>query len=155
MNSRFSRQSFLGPSSEGQLGNAVIAIVGLGGGGSHIVQQCAHLGFRNFVLYDGDRVEDTNLNRLVGATTADVAAQRPKVEVAARLIRSLDREATIEPIQDRWQTRPEALRRCDLVFGAVDSSPHAPSSKSPAVDTWSHLSISALTSARSAPPRRS
>ena len=70
-------------------------MIGLGGGGSHIVQQLAHLGVQNFVLYDDDRVdaEGTNLNRLVGATLKDSEAETLKVDVAERLIRGLNPNA--------------------------------------------------------------
>jgi molybdopterin/thiamine biosynthesis adenylyltransferase len=66
------RQSFLGESLDDVLENCLIGIVGLGGGGSQIVQQLAHIGFKHYVLYDYDEIEDTNLNRLVGATKLDV-----------------------------------------------------------------------------------
>ena len=42
--SRLDRQSFLGPDSDTILHEATIGVIGLGGGGSHIVQQSAHLG---------------------------------------------------------------------------------------------------------------
>ena len=72
---RFSRQSFLGPDSEARIARCTVGVAGLGGGGSHIIQQLAHIGFQRFVTYDGDVVEDSNLNRLVGATSVDVAAE--------------------------------------------------------------------------------
>jgi hypothetical protein len=121
MSERFSRQSFLGPDSHDIIEAAIVGVVGLGGGGSQIVQQAAHLGFRNFVLYDGDVVDESNLNRLVGATYADALAATPKLDVASRLIRGLDSSAQIDGQPVRWQDAPEALRRCDLVFGCVDS----------------------------------
>lgn len=121
MNERFSRQSFLGPDSQTVIESAVIGIVGLGGGGSHIVQQLAHLGFRKFVLYDGDLVEESNLNRLVSATYADAAAGTPKLAVALRMIRGLAPGAEVDGHSKRWQDEPDPLRRCDLVFGCVDS----------------------------------
>lgn len=121
MNERFSRQSFLGADSETVIASSVIGVVGLGGGGSHIVQQLAHLGFRNFVLYDGDHVEESNLNRLIGATSVDVEQLSPKLLVAARMIRGLTPSAEIDGHAGRWQDDPEPLRRCDLVFGCVDS----------------------------------
>ena len=61
------RQSFLGANSEEAFSKCHAAIIGLGGGGSHIAQQLAHLGVGNFVLFDPDHVEKTNLNRLVGS----------------------------------------------------------------------------------------
>jgi len=67
------RQSFLGANSDKVFSQCRVGVIGLGGGGSHIAQQLAHLGVSNFVLVDPDHVEETNLNRLVGATKKDVA----------------------------------------------------------------------------------
>jgi molybdopterin/thiamine biosynthesis adenylyltransferase len=119
-NSRFSRQSFLGPDSETIFRATRVGIAGLGGGGSHVVLQLAHLGFRSFVLYDADEIEDSNLNRLVGGTILDVAMGIPKVLVAERVIRSIAVDAQVERYQKRWQDQPASLRSCDLIFGCVD-----------------------------------
>lgn len=118
---RYSRQSFLGPDSEARIGNTTVGIPGLGGGGSHIVQQLAHVGFRRFVLYDWDVVEDSNLNRLVGATTADALAGTAKIHLAKMLIYGLQPDALVEAYPCRWQENPEPLRRCQIVLGCVDS----------------------------------
>ena len=120
MNDRNSRQSFLGDRLEYVLSVARIGIVGLGGGGSQIVQQLAHIGFKNFVLYDGDVIEDSNLTRLVGGTVADAKASRSKIEIAERLILSLQPEATVEALQSRWQQNPLPLRRCDAIIAGLD-----------------------------------
>lgn len=58
---RYSRQSFLGPDSEARISRCTIGLAGLGGGGSHIVQHLAHIGFQRYVIYDDDLVEDSNL----------------------------------------------------------------------------------------------
>lgn len=117
---RFSRQSFLGADSEATLATVKVALVGLGGGGSHVAQQLAHLGISNFVLYDADVIELSNLNRLVGGTEMDVAMAMPKVMIAERVIRGVMPTAKVERIQHRWQDVPDPLRSCDLVVGCVD-----------------------------------
>lgn len=117
---RFSRQSFLGEESQGVFERAVVGVSGLGGGGSHVVQQLAHLGFMNYRLYDPDVVEDSNLNRLVGASESDVVRRSLKIEVATRLIKGLRPGANVEAFASRWQDHPEPLRGCDLIFGCVD-----------------------------------
>lgn len=117
---RYHRQSFLGPDSDNIIARTKVAIIGLGGGGSHIVQQLAHLGFRNFVLFDDDRITRTNLNRLIGGTLDDVQKKRLKVDIAARVILSLHQKPVIEKYATKWEIRPEALLDCDLVFGCVD-----------------------------------
>jgi hypothetical protein len=120
MTNRASRQSFLGRNSDEIIQSAIIGVVGLGGGGSQVVQQLAHIGFRNYVIYDDDRIEDSNLNRLVGGTVTDVAKKRSKLEIAERVIKGLQPQATIEAKSMRWQIDPLPLRTCDIVFGCVD-----------------------------------
>ena len=119
--SRLDRQSFLGATSPDRLSKTRAAIVGLGGGGSHINQQLAYLGLGNFFLFDPDKVEDTNLNRLVGATEEDVLKKTSKVLVAERLIRAVNPLAHIAAYKEQWQSHPEELTSSDIIFGCVDS----------------------------------
>jgi molybdopterin-synthase adenylyltransferase len=120
-NDRFSRQSFLGEKSQASIESVVVGVVGLGGGGSHIVQQLAHVGFMNYAVYDGDASDVSNLNRLVIADEADAEASVPKIELAKRRILSIRSAARVGTFRCRWQDDPEALRNCDIVFGCVDS----------------------------------
>jgi molybdopterin/thiamine biosynthesis adenylyltransferase len=117
---RFDRQSFLGKWAQHILSSVRVGIVGLGGGGSHIVQQLAHLGILNFVIFDDDIVTKTNLNRLVGATLEDVKLKRNKTFIAERLIKSLHPHADVI-CRGKWQEHADDLKICDLVFGCVDS----------------------------------
>lgn len=121
MISKHARQSFLGAHSETAVSTTTVGVVGLGGGGSHVVQQFAHVGFRNFVLYDDDVVEDTNLNRLVGANLIDVLSETRKLQVAKRIIYGLEPDAQIEAYACRWQERPEPLRSCHIVVGCIET----------------------------------
>lgn len=119
--SRYDRQSFLGADSDLRLAAATIGVVGLGGGGSHLVQQLAHIGIGGLVCVDDDIVEDTNLNRLIGATLDDVAAARLKAEVAARLVGGLVTAPRLRALPRRWQDATEELAECDIIVGGVDS----------------------------------
>jgi hypothetical protein len=120
MKHRFDRQQFLGPHSEHILARTRIAVAGLGGGGSHIVQQGAHVGIGEFCVFDPDHVEDSNLNRLVGATEQDAAEMTPKVVVAKRAIQAVNPHASVITGPNRWQADAEMLRTCAVVFGCVD-----------------------------------
>jgi molybdopterin-synthase adenylyltransferase len=119
MSDRYQRQSFLGAGSQQTIERAKIGVVGLGGGGSHVVQQLAHIGFQDYVLYDPQKVEDTNLNRLIGARLKDIGKE--KRMVARRLIKGLQPKAKVLTIADRWQNQPEPLTFCDVVFGCLDT----------------------------------
>lgn len=115
------RQSFLGADSDRQLAELTVAIVGLGGGGSHVAQQLAHVGVGGFVLADDDRIDESNLNRLVGGTRGDVDAKARKIDIAARAIRAVNPNARIDLAPLQWQEAVNQLKRCDVVFGCVDN----------------------------------
>jgi molybdopterin/thiamine biosynthesis adenylyltransferase len=115
------RQSFLGKNSAAILHRTRVAIVGLGGGGSHVAQQLGHLGVGEFVLIDPDVVEDTNLNRLVGAKQHDVTKGASKTAVAGRIIVGVNPGARISIETGKWQLCANTLRSCDVIFGCVDS----------------------------------
>lgn len=115
------RQSFLGVDSDAVLAGVTIGVVGLGGGGSHVVQQLAHLGIGGFILIDDDVITLTNLNRLVGGTLADVCAGCLKVDIAERVIRAINPAARIDAHAARWEAVGDALKACDVIVGGVDS----------------------------------
>lgn len=117
---RLDRQSFLGAHSATILDAATIGIVGLGGGGSHVAQQAAHMGIGGYVNADPDVIEETNTNRLIGGTLADVTVNMPKVSIAERLIRGLQPTARIISVQADWRDAANDLKRCDVIIGAVD-----------------------------------
>jgi hypothetical protein len=116
------RQSFLGADSDARLAAATVGLVGLGGGNSHVVQQLVHLGVGGFVLLDDDIITITNLNRLVGGTVNDVKAERPKVEIAARVIRAVNPDARIVMRRAKWQEVGDLLKGCDIIVG-MDVTP--------------------------------
>jgi molybdopterin-synthase adenylyltransferase len=110
-----------GPEGQRQIQKLRIGIVGLGGTGSIVSQQLTHLGVRDFLLVDPDRIETTNLNRIANATHSDLDAN--KVCVAARYIRSVAPHAHIEEIVADV-VRDGVARRLldtDFIFGCTDS----------------------------------
>ena len=119
--SRHVRQNFLGDKSEVLLNTTTLGIVGISGGGSHLVQQFAHIGIGRFVLVDPDRIDITNTTRLVGGTLQDVENNEEKTYIANRLIHSVQPNANVIQIPDTWQNATDNLKFCDLIMGAVDS----------------------------------
>ena len=115
------RQSFLGADSEIVLGRSRAALVGLGGGGSHIAQQLAHIGLGNFLVIDPDFIEATNLNRLVGATMEDVRLGTAKIDIAERVIKAVNPAAEIIKRRANWTEVTAELRDVDVIFACVDS----------------------------------
>jgi hypothetical protein len=98
-----------------------VGIVGLGGTGSLVAQQLAHLGIRKFTLVDADTLEETNLNRVAGATPEDVGAS--KVAIARRYIERLLPGRDVTTVQGDVMRAAVAkqLRDVDVIFGCTDS----------------------------------
>lgn len=119
--SRLIRQSFLGQDSDATLAGLTVGYIGLGGGGSHMVQQAAHLGVGGHVLVDPDEIDLGNSNRLVSGTLADIDGNAAKVTIAERTIRSLQPDARVLALKRTWQEATEELKACDIIMGAVDS----------------------------------
>lgn len=114
------RQGFLGADAHGIIENAKIGIIGLGGGGSHVNQQLAHVGFKNFVYADSDKIELSNLNRLVGGTLDDVSKHRYKTEIAERIVRALHPDGVVDAVPKRWEAKTRELSVCDIIIGCLD-----------------------------------
>jgi molybdopterin/thiamine biosynthesis adenylyltransferase len=116
----FSRQSFLGADSENRLARLRVVIAGLGGGGSHVAQQLAHVGVGKIRLLDPDCIEPSNMNRLVGATQKDVTAHRSKVEIARRTIRGVRPWIKVSVEQKRWQEAAHLIQDAHVMIGCLD-----------------------------------
>ncbi len=118
----FDRQERLfGGEGQQRLRDLRVGIVGLGGTGSVVLEQLAHLGVGSFLLIDPDIVEETNLNRLVGAVRSDVG--RAKVDVAAAQALKISATAKIETnVGSVLLTKvAEVLADTDFVFCCTDS----------------------------------
>ncbi len=111
----------LGEEAQRTLGELRVGIVGLGGMGSLVTQQLAHLGVKFFVLIDHDAVHVSNLNRLVGATPSLVGAR--KVDVAARLVQMVQPAAILDARAGDVRFEPDTRRLLglDVVFCCTDS----------------------------------
>jgi molybdopterin/thiamine biosynthesis adenylyltransferase len=119
---RLSQQTqFFGSAGRDRLAQARVAILGLGGLGSHVSQQLAYLGVQNYILVDHDTVDTTNLNRLIGATLADV--DKLKVEIAKRTILAVEPDALVSPIERQLPNDQiaAALNDVDIVIGCFDN----------------------------------
>jgi molybdopterin-synthase adenylyltransferase len=103
-----------GEQGQARLRSLRVGIVGLGGTGSIVAEQLAHLGIRNFLLIDPDVADESNLNRLVGASLKDVG--KPKVEVAARHVESICLDVKTEPVIGSVLHASTACRLADVDF---------------------------------------
>lgn len=120
---RFDRQvRALGHEGQNSVSALRVGVVGLGGTGSQVVQQLAHLGVREFVVIDPDRVDQTNLPRLAGATWWDVLLHRKKSFVARRQVRRVRHNVKVSVAGNlRSEAALRALTGVDLIVGSVDN----------------------------------
>ena len=121
---RYLRQvALFGADGQRRIEGSNVAIVGLGGLGSHVVQQLAYLGVRTFSLIDDDVVSESNLNRLIGATPDDIGTQ--KIDIASRLAQEILPGTTISshPSKHDDEACLSDLGASTVVFGCVDDEP--------------------------------
>jgi hypothetical protein len=120
----FDRQvRLLGHQGQKLLASSKVAVIGLGGVGSLVAEYLARLGIGHLVLIDPDRIESTNLSRVVGATEEDVRKGRTKVEIAQREAKRAHPAPQVTAICDDVANDDVArqLRHCDYIFLAADS----------------------------------
>ncbi|HJJ04820.1 MAG TPA: tRNA threonylcarbamoyladenosine dehydratase [Clostridiaceae bacterium] len=99
MLNQFSRTELLiGKESIEKLQNSKVAVFGIGGVGSFVVEGLVRAGIGNFILVDDDKVCLTNLNRQIIATRKTVG--KPKVEVARDRILEINPNANVEIFQE-------------------------------------------------------
>lgn len=104
-----------------QLGQLKVGVVGCGGTGSHVIQNLVYLGIRDFVLVDHDCADESNMNRLVIATAADIGT--PKTILGRRIIKSVAPNAKVSTFQAQLRALHvlDALKGVDALFGCVDN----------------------------------
>ena len=85
---RLDRQlALFGGEGQKTIGASRVALVGLGGLGTHVVQQLALLGVGSLVLIDSEDLDPTNGNRYVTMRHDDPCPGTPKVDVGGRSVK--------------------------------------------------------------------
>ena len=104
-----------------KLQNSKVAIFGIGGVGSYVVEGLARAGIGSFILIDKDVVDETNINRQIIATKKTIGI--PKVEVARQRILDINPNAKIEIREEFFL--PESIdffdKKIDYVIDCVDT----------------------------------
>lgn len=117
----FHRQKLaFGPALVQDLSKLKCTIVGAGATGSATSILLTRLGVGEIFIIDKDEVEESNLNRLHGATINDVG--KSKVEVLKKHIKSIGLGTKVSIIKD-WVSSPNgisALKSSDIIFGCTD-----------------------------------
>ena len=111
----------IGKAGVEKLNNAKVAIFGLGGVGSFVLEGLVRAGIGNFVLIDDDKICLTNLNRQILATRKTVG--QPKVEVAKQRILDINPNANVEIHQEFFMPETEGIldNSIDYVVDCIDT----------------------------------
>jgi hypothetical protein len=98
-----------------------VAVVGLGGVGSVLVELLARLGVGELILIDDDIIDETNLPRLLGASSDDIG--KPKTDLAVRNARRANPDIRLVVLQERVESNKakQAISTSDWIFLAADS----------------------------------
>ena len=119
----FQRQSLaFGEALTQDLSTLRVGVVGCGGTGSAVAMLLPKMGVRLIALFDRDVVEESNLNRLHGATREDAETKCPKVVAVARSLSELGLGVQVKSYQSWIADRDcqDALKSCDIIFGCTD-----------------------------------
>lgn len=106
---------------QSKLADSTVAIVGCGGLGGSMAEEFSRLGVGNLILVDGDRIEETNLNRQLFATERNMG--QPKVEAARDRLKAVNSGVKLKLIADWFNedNAAEFFKGADLVCDALDS----------------------------------
>jgi molybdopterin-synthase adenylyltransferase len=119
---RLARQSVaIGPASDAKLADASVAVIGISGGGTHVVQQLAHQGVGTIIAVDDQFVDETNLGRAVGAVEADIDSTA-KTDLAERVATGIDHTINVVKVPQRFPSLEaiDALKEADVIVTCVD-----------------------------------
>jgi molybdopterin/thiamine biosynthesis adenylyltransferase len=122
--SRFDRNiRFFGKEGQEKLAEAHVVIVGVGGLGTHVVQQLALLGVGRLTLIDDEELDVTNRNRYIGVRHDDPIPGTRKVDIGERLAKEIDPGIQVDKIPQSLRSEPafEAVINVEYVFGCLDN----------------------------------
>lgn len=122
MLNQFSRTELLiGDKAIEKLNKSKVAIFGIGGVGSFVVEGLVRAGVENFILVDNDKICLTNLNRQLIATHKTI--EKSKVEVAKERILEINPNAKVETYQEFFMPESKELldETIDYIVDSVDT----------------------------------
>ena len=119
----FSRsEGLLGTEGLRTLANAKVAVFGIGGVGSYVVEALARAGVGNLILVDNDTVSITNLNRQLVALRSTIG--KKKVQVAKERIMDINEDAVVHTYDTFFGLETAGLfdfASYDYIVDAVDT----------------------------------
>jgi len=98
------------------------AVIGTGGLGGYVCELLARAGVGRLVMVDGDRFEESNLNRQVLSAESNLGEF--KVEVAERRVREINDAVDLYCVRAfaTEKTLPQIVKDCHVVVDCVDTA---------------------------------
>ncbi len=122
MENQFSRTELLiGKEKIEKLKKSKVAVFGIGGVGSYVVEALVRAGIGNFILVDNDKVALSNLNRQLISTTKTLG--KYKVDVAKNRILEINPNAKVEVYKEFFMPESEDFFNSEInyIVDAVDT----------------------------------
>ena len=117
---QFSRtELIIGKEAIEKLNNSKVAVFGIGGVGSFVIEGLVRAGIQNFILVDSDVVDITNLNRQLIATHNTVG--KDKVEVCKERILSINPNAKVEVYKEFFEPENTSIKLDNSISYIVDA----------------------------------
>ncbi len=114
-------QTSLSNRDQRKLMQSHVAVIGLGGLGGTVTEILARIGVGTLTLVDGDSFDDSNLNRQILSSPANLG--KPKAEVAAKRVNEINPAVEAFPVETFFTSKnsENILRDVDLVIDCLDT----------------------------------
>jgi hypothetical protein len=113
-----------GEGTYSKLKGMTVGVIGCSGTGSPTIEQLVRLGVGSLILVDPDIVEERNLNRILNSRMSHVNKRVKKTVMFAEVIKQIGLGTMVSTYAVNLYDSIEALQalvRCDVIFGCVDS----------------------------------
>ncbi len=105
-----------------RINNAKVIVFGVGGVGGYVIEALVRNGISNITIVDFDKVEESNINRQIIATTKTIG--RKKVDVMKERILDINPDAIVTAIDKFYlpeNSNEFDLKKYDYVIDAIDT----------------------------------
>lgn len=114
-------EQFVGREGQDRLRRLSVAVVGVGGLGTHVTQQLSFLRVGKLCVIDAGPFKESSRNRYVGSRHDD-AVGTPKIDLAERMALEIEPATEVRKVHDSFISVEgyETILAADYVFGCVD-----------------------------------
>ncbi|WP_169926830.1 HesA/MoeB/ThiF family protein [Massilia putida] len=116
-------ERFFGAEGQRLIARELVAVVGCGGLGEHLIPQLACLGVAGIIGIDDEDLSDTNRNRYILARHDDAVPGTHKVDIAERSVKAIDPTVQFIPVKASLRSHEalSSLSKATTIFGCVDN----------------------------------